>query len=522
MKKYDYLVIGTGAANITTDAAIDAGKKVAIIEKGKFGGTCLNRGCIPTKTLVSPVDYKKDFDRLKSKGLIEGEYNLNWSAMSERMWNHLNKYSQYTLDEYLKEPNVDVYQGTGFFVGEKTLQVKLHDGTVSEELTADNILIANGARTRIPEIPGLENVDFICSETFFGKKFPQQPYKSMVILGGGPIATEFAHIFSGLGTKVTIVQHNPLLLPIFDQDISEVVLKSYAKENIDVYLNSEMIAVEEKDGLKKMTIEDRTTGEKTILEAEDLFLATGLSSNSELLQVEKSGIAVDKFGWIRTNEFLETSVAGVYAIGDANGRFQLRHVANYEAEIVAFNLFERARDSSGEPITPRRRARYDVVPGAVYTNPQVASVGLNTKMATNLGYEITIGTYAYEYTSKPFAMGFDYGKPEHFVKIIADKKTRRILGVQIVGPEASVLVQLYVNLMNSGYYKYEIIEPEIASEETKLERIEFTERYLDPRTPDSVNYTMTIHPALTEVATWASDRVEFDGPVLNAEKPNFD
>ncbi|NLM19525.1 MAG: FAD-dependent oxidoreductase [Clostridiaceae bacterium] len=520
MKKYDYLVIGTGAANITTDAAIDAGKTVAIIEKGKFGGTCLNRGCIPTKTLVNPVDYKIDFDRLKSKGLIEGEFKLNWTAMSERMWNHLNYQSSRVLEAYHAEENVDVYQGTGFFTGEKIIRVQLNDGTLSEELTADTILIANGARTRIPDnIKGLENVDYITSETFFGEKFPKQPYKSLVILGGGPIATEFAHIFAHLGTQVTIVQHNPRLLPIFDSDITEVVLKEYKEAGIEVYLNSEMIQVEVKDGVKKFTIEHRATGEINIIEATDLLLATGLTSNSDTLQISKTCIELDHRGWIKTNEFLETSVEGVYAIGDANGKFQLRHVANYEAEILAFNLFERERNDSGEAITPRRRARYDVVPSAVYTHPQVASVGLSTKMAEDQGYQIITGKYAYEYTIKPFAMGYDFGKPENFVKVIADQKTKQILGVQIVGPEAAILIQPYINLINAGEHKFKILEPDIGSAETARERKEFTARYLDPRTPDAVNYTMTIHPALSEVSTWASGQIEFGGPILNAEQP---
>ncbi|MGI6578832.1 MAG: dihydrolipoyl dehydrogenase family protein [Saccharofermentanales bacterium] len=520
MKKYDYLVIGTGAANITTDAAIDAGKTVAIIEKGKFGGTCLNRGCIPTKTLVNPVDYQIDFTRLKNKGLAEGEFKLNWTAMGERMWNHLNKQSSYVVEAYSAEENVDVYQGTGFFTAEKVIRVKLNDGTLSEELTADNILIASGARTRIPDnIKGLENVDYITSETFFGEKFPEQPYKRLVILGGGPIATEFAHIFSHLGTQVTIVQHNPRLLPVFDPDITEVVLKEYKKTGIEVYLNSEMTDVEEKDGVKKITVKHRVTGETNIIEAEDILLATGLTSNSDILQLENTGIELDNRGWIKTNEFLETSVEGIYAIGDANGKYQLRHVANYEAEILAFNLFERERNEAGVPVTPRRRARYDVVPSAVYTHPQVASVGLNTKMAEDQGYQITTGKYAYEYTIKPFAMGYDFGKPENFVKVIADQKTGRILGVQIVGPEAAILVQPYVNLINTGEYKFKILEPQIGFAETARERKEFTARYLDPRTPDAVNYTMTIHPALSEVSTWASGEIEFDGPILNAEQP---
>lgn len=140
-------------------------------------------------------------------------------------------------------------------------------------------------------------------------------------------------------------------------------------------------------------------------------------------------------------------------------------------------------------------------------------------MAEDQGYRILTGKYAYEYTIKPFAMGYDFGKPENFVKVIADEATKRILGVQIVGPEAAILIQPYVNLINAGEYKFKILEPEIASPETERERKEFKARYLDPRIPDAVNYTMTIHPALSEVSTWASGEIEFDGPTLNAEQP---
>lgn len=247
------------------------------------------------------------------------------------------------------------------------------------------------------------------------------------------------------------------------------------------------------------------------------MLAIGLSANSDLLEIEKTGVARDKWGWIKTNEFLETSVDGIYSIGDANGKFQLRHVANYEAQILAFNLYQRAKDHSGKAITPRRRARYDVVPSSVFTYPQLASVGLNTKMAKEAGYEIVTGTSYYGFTSKPYAMGYEFGKRKHFVKVIADKKTRQILGVQIVGPEASVLVQPYVNLINSGALKYDVIEPTIGSQETMKERKNIKERFLDPRTVDAPNYTMTIHPALTEVSMWAADAVEFDQENLNAE-----
>ncbi len=523
MKKYDFLVVGTGAANIVTDAAIDAGKSVAIIEKGRFGGTCLNRGCIPTKTLITPIDYKKDFERLKDIGVAEGEFEINWQKLKERMWNHIDSHSQEVLEAYQAEENVDIYQGKGFFVAEKVLRVEYKDGSLSEELTADIILLAHGARTRIPDTKGLSEIDYITSENFFGDHFPDKPFQSLAILGGGVIASEFAHLFANLGTKVTIIQHNPRLLPNFDKDIVDVLIKEYQRQNVDIYLHTEMLEIANKDGRIEMRIENLDNGEQKTVTADRIMLAIGLSSNSDLLQIENAGVKTDRRGWIRTNEYLETSVPGVFSIGDANGRFQLRHVANYEAEILAFNLFERFQNNAGDQPTPRRRVRYDTVPAAVFSEPQIASVGLNTKMAEEQGFEVVYGRYEYGQTSKPFAMGYAFGDQSNFVKVLADRRTETLLGAQIVGPEASVLVQIYTNLMNSGKHEYQIIDEEIASEETKREREQLKATYLNPRNPAALNYTMTIHPALSEVATWAASELDFGHATRNAElEPDAD
>lgn len=518
MRKFDYIVIGTGAANIVTDAAIDAGKTVAMIEKAEFGGTCLNRGCIPTKSLLTPIDYKKDFERLKEIGLIEGEFKINYEKLKERTFHHSHHHSQLVFEEYQAEENVSIYQGEGFFTGEKTLQVRLNDGTLSEELMGDQIVIANGAKTRIPNtIKGLEQIDYLTTEKFFGNDFPEKPFESLTILGGGVIAAEFAHFFANLGTKVTIVQHNPRFLPHYDKDVIDVVLDEYKEENIDVYLHVEMLDIKKIDGQLHMTIENIDTGEQTQIVSEQILLAIGLESNSKSLQVEKAGIETDKRGWIKTNEFLETSADGIYCMGDANGKFQLRHVANYEAEIIAFNLFERFENHDKSDVPARRRARYDVVPAAVFTGPQVAMVGLNRKQIEQANIDVVEAKYYYGYTSKPFAMGYEYGEEKHFVKVLADRKTHRLLGVQIVGPEASVLTQIYANLMNSGQYTYQIIEGEIASEETKKERVIYPERYIDPTTTTALNYAMTIHPALSEVATWAASEIDFEEIIKNEE-----
>ncbi len=541
MKIYDYIVVGTGAGNIVTDAAIDAGKKVAIIEQGKFGGTCLNRGCIPTKTLLTPVDYKRDFDRLKAAGLVEGDFSLNYDNIQKRMWDYIKSNSRAVLDEYRAEPKVDIYQGRGFFTGKKTLRVRYPDDSLSEELTAEVILLANGAKTRIPDtVRGLDQVDYVTSETFFGDKFPQKPYESLTILGGGVIAAEFASFFAGLGTKVTIVQRNPKLLPHFDQDIVAVLSKSFQDQGVELYLNSDMREVHKQaDGQLEFLVESRSDGSQSGFKSEALMIATGIVSTADQLEVAKSGIDQDKRGYIRTNEFLETSVEGIYSIGDANGKFQLRHVANYEAETLAYNLYGRlaeveepgfwslgssdggilekmetkASGASGKKsalsgLKPRCRVRYDIVPAAVFSDPQIASVGLGEDQAKAQGLTYSVGKFYYGSVSKAYAMGFAAGEEKEFVKVIAEQASGLIRGVQIVGPEAAILVQIYANLLNTGLYRYEPVEADIASAETLRERKEVKGRYLDPRTSAALNLSMTIHPALSEVATWAASELE--------------
>jgi len=306
-------------------------------------------------------------------------------------------------------------------------------------------------------------------------------------------------------------------LPNFDDDIVVQLLEEYENKNIDVYLDSNMIEVKQINNQVEMIIENDSTGEKTNIVSEQLFVAIGLVTNSATLQVEKAGIKTDDRGWIRTNEFLETSAPGVYSMGDANGKYQLRHVANYEAEILAFNLFERFQNSDNKKDILRRRARYDVVPSAVFSNPQIASVGLGRRAIEQADLDLVEAKYYYGYTSKPFAMGYTFGEQKHFVKVKADRKTERIVDVQIVGPQASVLIQIYANLMNSGKYTYEIIEPDIASEETLYERKAYPERYIDPTKPVALNYAMTVHPALSEVATWAASEIDFEEPIRNEE-----
>ena len=496
MRKYDVIIIGTGAGNIVLDAALKQGLQCAVIEKGKFGGTCLNRGCIPTKVLATAADYVREIQDLPKIGVDVGPAKMNWEIVSRRVWEKIDEHKA-VLRHYQKYANLAIYQGSASFTADKILQVKMHDGTVSEEMTADKIIINVGARTNLPEIAGREEAGYICSETLFGDKYPQKPYKSLIIIGGGPIGCEFSHIFATAGTKVTIVQHNNRLLPKADEEISAQIRQNMEALGIKTYLNANLLQVKKGENQKVLTFEDRETSEKIAIAADEIMYATGIKPVSKELRIENTSIETDERGWIKTNEFLETSVNGVWAIGDINGQPAFRHKANYEGDILAHNLF-----GGNEPLK-WRWARYDVVPAVTFTYPQVAQVGLTEAEAREKGCTVKTGKQFYRNTAKGYALGLtaDDGQ-DGFVKLVVDGKTNNILGVHVIGAQASLLIQPFINMMNMGTVTIKAINKEIASETAQeLRNIRLT-RTLDPHSVISVGETMTPHPSLAEVIMW--------------------
>ncbi|MGL5207285.1 MAG: dihydrolipoyl dehydrogenase family protein [Acidaminococcaceae bacterium] len=496
MRKYDVIIIGTGAGNIVLDAALKQGLQCAVIEKGKFGGTCLNRGCIPTKVLATAADYVREIKDLPKIGVDVGPAKMNWAMISKRVWEKIDE-NKAVLRHYQKYANLAIYQGSAFFTADKVLQVKLHDGNMSEEITADKIIINVGARTNLPEIAGREEAGYICSETLFGDKYPAAPYKSLIIVGGGPIGCEFAHIFGTAGTKVTIIQHNDRLLPKADEEISAQIRQNMEALGVKIYLNADLQQASKEHGQKVLTFKDRNSAETISIVADEIMYATGIKPVSRELKIENTAIMTDERGWIRTNEFLETSVSGVWAIGDINGQPAFRHKANYEGDILAHNLF------SGQEPRKWRWARYDLVPAVTFTYPQVAQVGLTEAEAKAKGYAVKTGRQFYRNTAKGYALGLTAeGGQDGFVKLIVDGKTNKMLGVHVIGAQASLLIQPFVSMMNMGTVTVKAVNQEIASETVRELRDICLTRTLDSQSVISVGETMTPHPSLAEVIMW--------------------
>lgn len=490
MKHFDVVIVGSGAGLMVMEAALNKGLRCAIIEKSKFGGTCLTKGCIPSKMLVYPADFIREVEASERIGIKIDRPQIDWDAISKRMWEQIDFHK--TIEKSLQDiPNLTVFQGSGAFIGPARMTVSC-EGKPDEIIEGDKFIIAVGARSFIPSVKGLENVGYVTSETFFGEKFPKKPWKSLAIIGSGAISAEFAHIFSSFGTKVTIISRSDGILNKEEDEIAQFVSRQFVKNGIDVLTNSTVTSVSTDGEKKYLATENSMTKQRTVLECEEIFVASGVQSNADTLSLEKAGVAVDKNGWIKTNPYLETSKENIWALGDINGKYQFRHKANYEAQILIQNLFS---DKT------KKEVRYDAVPWTIFTHPQVSHLGMTEKEVQDRGIPYQAAKNYYSEVVGGRAMGYRKRDDDNgFVKMIVgiDKK---ILGVHIVGSQSSVLLQPFVYLMNAGY------QCQKAARSMNAKDIE-TLRILCPNigTYAPINDSMVIHPSLNELTAWVFEK----------------
>lgn len=431
MEKFDLIVIGAGAGLSVASDALKEEKRVALMEHGPPGGTCFNTGCIPSKMLIYPADVIRTLEDARAVG-IEGHIDrIDIKKIMDRTHSVIGKTRSDMEEQIRSEENLTWYRETAEFVGDYTLK----SGHFT--LTAPNIVIASGARSLIPPIPGLKEAGFIDNVSLLDlDRLPE----SIIIVGGGYVGCEYAHFFSAVGTIVTLIGRNPNLLPNEDPEISSIV-KSALSEKMAVYTGHEVSRVE-KAGEKKLVyarnIEDESRVE---LEAEEILMAVGRKSNSDLLKPEMTGLKTDSGGWIVVDEYLQTAKPGIWAIGDATGKHMFRHTANYEADVVSHNMLKAGGKEDREAVD------YHAVPHAVFTYPTVAAVGMTESEASEAGYEILVGRARYIDAAKGIAMAEEKG----FVKAVVEEDTGKILGVSIVGSEAPALVQQVVYMMNTEY-----------------------------------------------------------------------
>jgi dihydrolipoamide dehydrogenase len=388
---------------IVAAIAVNSGMKTALVESGPLGGTCLNRGCVPSKMLIYPADVVAMIQEAAKIGINASVNSIDFQNMMGRMHELVDEDVGRQTRAITSDPRIKWYKETGEFISDYTM--KVDNETIKAEKTSDTVLQL------------------------------EKPPNSMTIIGGGYIAAEYGHFFSSIGTKVTIIQRNPRLVPDEEPEISEL-LKEELSKRLEIYTNHEAVETKEKNGNKIIVARNRDDGSLKEFSAKSLLVAIGRIPNSDILKPEKTGVDLDKRGFIKVNEYLETRKKNIWAFGDAIGKQMFKHVANYEAQVAWHNALHEHKI----------KMDYLAAPHAVFTHPQIASVGLKEAEAKQQGYKILVGTAQFKDTAQGAAMG----KPKGFVKVILEQKTGRILGGHIIGPFASMLIQEITNAMSTG------------------------------------------------------------------------
>jgi mycothione reductase len=430
MKQYDLIVIGSGAGMNIVSNAIEKGLKVAVIERGPLGGTCLNNGCIPSKVLLYPADVIRKLGDASAIGVDARVHKVDFARIMRRMRQYVDEGRQEMEQGAAATKDLAWYRNTGEFVADYTLQVG------DETITAPKIVIASGARPLLPPAEGLAETGYLDNVSVLDLR---KPPKSLIIIGGGYIACEYAHFFSAMGTKTTILGRNPRLLKEEEPEISEIVRRQLGRF-VDIRTNHEVLKVSKGWRGKTITVQDRSSGRQYEIKAEEIMVAAGRRSNADLLKPEKTGVKTDEQGWISVNSYLETSKENIWALGDATGQYMFRHTANEEADIVWTNAF-------GDH---KHEMRYQAIPHAVFTYPQVAGVGLGEEEARKSVKKLLVGRARYSEVVKGFAMA----EEDSLVKALVDGDSGRIVGCHIVGSEAAILVQAITYLMHAGEGDY--------------------------------------------------------------------
>ncbi|HEY3750491.1 MAG TPA: mycothione reductase [Pseudonocardiaceae bacterium] len=431
MRHFDLVIIGTGSGNSILGPEF-AGQDVALVEKGVFGGTCLNVGCIPTKMFVHTADIAEYATHGPRYG-VDSELNgVRWADVRNRIFDRIDPIAdggRIYRTSHEDNKNVTVYQGVARFTGHKTLSIDVHGQT--ETITADRIVLAAGSRPTVPDIPGLVESGFHTSDDIM--RLDTLP-RRLVILGSGFIGAEFAHILSAFGVEITMVARSGALLRSEDEAVS-ARFTEVARRRWDVRLDSKTTQVRRVGNEVVVNIEGPHGAE--VITADALLLAVGRQPNSDLLDVAATGVATDADGFVVVDDYQQTSVDGIYALGDISSHYQLKHVANHEAKIVRYNL--------SHPDQPKQ-ADHRFVPHAVFTSPQIAAVGLTEAEATErgLGYVTSIQEYG------GIAYGWAMEDTTGFAKLIADPATGQLLGAHIIGPQAPTVIQPLVQAMSFG------------------------------------------------------------------------
>ncbi|MBW7912670.1 MAG: dihydrolipoyl dehydrogenase [Taibaiella sp.] len=457
---YDVIVIGSGPGGyVAAIRASQLGFKVAIVERESLGGICLNWGCIPTKALLKSAQVFEYISHAQDYGITVGDAKADFNAMIKRSRGVADKMSK-GIQFLMKKNKIEVLTGQGKLNKKKEVEVTGTDGKTTA-YQAKHIILATGGRAR--ELPNLP----IDGKKVIGYReamsLPTQP-ESMIVVGSGAIGVEFAYYYNSIGTKVTIVEFMPRIVPVEDEDVSKELFKAYRKKGMEIMLESSVEKVDISGKKVKATV--KTAKGEEVLEADVVLSAVGVSANIENIGLEDLGIKTEK-GKVTVDPYYNTNVAGIYAIGDIVPGQALAHVAMKEAVICVEALAHKEGKFHHQPEV----LDYNNVPGCTYCSPEIASVGMTEKQAKDAGHEIKVGKFPFSASGKASAAG----APEGFVKVIFDAKYGEWLGTHMIGANVTEIIAQTVSsrkLETTYHEQLDVIFPHPTMSEAVKDAIE--------------------------------------------------
>jgi dihydrolipoamide dehydrogenase len=415
----DVCIIGTGPGGyIAAVRASQLGMKVAVVEREELGGICLNRGCIPTKAMLRSAEVFHTMQRSEDFGILAKDVTVDFSKVIAHR-EKADKQLVGGVGGLLKSYGVEVVRGTAKLAERGKVRVT---GSSDSTITAKNVVLATGSSPAKLPVPGADGPNVIDSD---GALALTEIPKSLLIIGGGAIGCEWACVFGAFGTKVTIVEMLPTLLPLEDEEMGRTLGRSLGRQGVTIHTEAKLEEIAQGDDGLSVGVLTLKDGKQERVSAEKVLVGVGRRPNSADLGLEGSGVTLDRRGFIEVDDHLKTTAGNVYAIGDVTGKQLLAHLAMHQGVAAV-----EAIAGKGHPMD------YKVVPACTYTHPEVASVGLSEKKAREQGYDVVIGKFPFQANARSLA----HGDAEGMVKMVADAKYGELLGVHIIGSTASELI----------------------------------------------------------------------------------
>jgi dihydrolipoamide dehydrogenase len=436
---YKVTVIGGGIGGyVAAIRAAQLGAHVAIVEKEKLGGTCLNVGCIPTKVLLHTAEVYEELKNADEIGLtLEEMPKVNWAKLQNRRVNIIKKLVK-GVEMLLKSNNVEVIKGEASFISNKKIKIKMADGS-ERKISSEYFIVATGSEPSIPPIKGSDFEGVLDSTKALSlEQLPEE----IVIVGGGVIGIEFANVFNTFGTKVTIIEMMPKIGQAMDSDLASMLTKNMTKAGVEIYTSAKVMSIEKADN--KLCVKYDLNGEEKDAYGNNVLISTGRKPVSKGLDIENADVNMNR-GFIVVDDYMKTNIDNIYAIGDVTGKIMLAHVAEEQGIIAVENML----------LGSNKRLNYDIIPSCLYTKPEVAFVGISEDEAKKRGIDYETGTFPLINNGKSLIVG---EVENTFIKIVTNKKYDEIIGVSIYGPRATEMISEFSLGINLEFTLDEIIE----------------------------------------------------------------